>query len=298
MGYHTEFYGKFKLNKEMDEKLALYIEKFSQTRRVKRDPKILEEMGLGKKEDFGIDGGFFVDEDLIEEKDKGNFGNDKSIVNYNLPPNGQPGLWCQWTIDRERKNIIWDGGEKFYNAEEWLVYLSENFLKPNGYFINGKILASGEEMEDIWALEAIDGEVNSYEKDEIIFNNNESNLKHSESFFILVNGEAALINEGFEEDEEDKFRLKYQFNHVYGGLVTSHSEKELIDIIEKNKLKMLLDGNTIETYEIKKLEDQFIELNLENDFSNDIEIKFDKERKVNKKMLIRYYDYYEQYIII
>ena len=57
---------------------------------------------------------------------KGDFGqdHDNSIVDYNEPPTGQPGLWCQWII--EDNEIIWDGGEKFYNYIEWIEYLIEN----------------------------------------------------------------------------------------------------------------------------------------------------------------------------
>ena len=37
MGYSTDFYGEFTLNKKLDEKLHAYLKKFSESRRMKRD---------------------------------------------------------------------------------------------------------------------------------------------------------------------------------------------------------------------------------------------------------------------
>lgn len=60
----------------------------------------------------------------------------------------QPGLWCQWRPGDEGKEIVWDGGEKFYEYTEWALYLRDHFLVPWGYTLNGTIDWEGEESGD------------------------------------------------------------------------------------------------------------------------------------------------------
>lgn len=67
---------------------------------------------------------------------------------YNEPPEGQPGLWCQWVPNDKGTAIEWDGGEKFYGYEEWLKYIIEHFLEPWGRKISGEVHFKGEEPED------------------------------------------------------------------------------------------------------------------------------------------------------
>ena len=52
---------------------------------------------------------------------------------------GMPSFYCQWIPTEDREGIEWDGGEKFYNAEKWLRYIIENYLKPWGYVVNGTV---------------------------------------------------------------------------------------------------------------------------------------------------------------
>jgi hypothetical protein len=108
-------------------------------------------------------------------------------------PAQMPGLWCQWTPGGDRFYrtqeltdeevaeaggfIAWDGGEKFYDAAEWLEYIVNNFLKPGAFMttekgrelvrlsgdhrlqhftcdhtLNGQIDAQGEESDDRWRI--------------------------------------------------------------------------------------------------------------------------------------------------
>ena len=48
--------------------------------------------------------------------------------------------------------MVWDGGDKFYNYEEWLVYLIDNFIAPSGYICNGEIEFQGEDMNDFGTI--------------------------------------------------------------------------------------------------------------------------------------------------
>ena len=151
MSYTTEFEGRIELNKPLDEELFNFLMKLNQTRRMKRDPQKLKEMGY--PDDYGIDGEFFVD-------GGGLFGQeiDDSVMNGDIPPQTQPSLWCRWRPTTDRSGIEWDGGEKFYCADDWMRYLIDSILAPAGYLANGEIQATGEE---VWQLIVTDNEVNT-----------------------------------------------------------------------------------------------------------------------------------------
>jgi hypothetical protein len=144
MGYTTDFSGKFDLNKELSPKMVQYLTLFNETRRMQRN---VDEV-------FGVEGEFFV-------FGGGDFGQDHepNIVDYNEPPSTQPSLWCQWKPTSDRMGIEWDGGEKFYNYTEWLVYLIHKFLAPNGYVLNGVVEWSGEESGDVGEIFVEDNKV-------------------------------------------------------------------------------------------------------------------------------------------
>lgn len=125
MGYSTDFNGSFKINKPVDEDTAILLRGLNATRRMKRD--------IGG---YGIDGEFYIEDETY------------GVVNYNVPPSTQPGLWCQWMLVSD-DTIMWDGGEKFYNYVEWIEYIINSVLKPRGYVLNGEVEWVGEDSEDI-----------------------------------------------------------------------------------------------------------------------------------------------------
>ena len=59
-----------------------------------------------------------------------------------------PGIWCQWIINSNGR-LLWNGGEKFYYYVEWLQYLLDEYFKPQGYELNGKVNYRGERLEDM-----------------------------------------------------------------------------------------------------------------------------------------------------
>lgn len=158
MGYYTDFSGKFNLNKPLAENHAAYLRKFSETRRMKRDVSILGNMPDPVRESVGLsvgyDGGYFVGGSGYAGQER-----DASILEYNHPPAGQPGLWCQWVPNGDGSAIVWDDGEKFYDYVEWIEYLVEHFLKPWGYVLNGKVKWYGESDNDRGLIEIIDNVV-------------------------------------------------------------------------------------------------------------------------------------------
>ena len=114
MGYTTEFDGRVSVSPPLNRHEIVYLLKFAATRRMDRTR-----------------GPYFVD-------GSGPFGQgrDDDIQNFNQPPTGQPGLWCQWEPTEDGTAIQWNGEEKFYDSADWMTYVIDTFLKP------GAVLAS------------------------------------------------------------------------------------------------------------------------------------------------------------
>lgn len=135
MGYTTDFDGSFQLNKPLTEKMKDFLMKFADSRRMKRN----------QPAEFGVEGEFYVD----GGSGGSGMSSEKDVIDSNQPPSTQPGLWCKWIPNDDGTEIIWDGGEKFYDYTEWLVYLIHKILKPNGYVLNGEVTWQGEETGDV-----------------------------------------------------------------------------------------------------------------------------------------------------
>lgn len=172
MGYTTDFYGEFQLDKPLTEKHAAYLHKFNETRRMKRDAKIAETLPdpvrIAAGLPIGEEGAYFVGGNGFAGQE-----DDRSVIDHNTPPGQlgydggdfnerykenerrekagecQPGLWCQWIPGPDNSYIEWDGNEKFYNYIEWIKYLVTHFLAPWGYKVNGEVEWQGEDREDI-----------------------------------------------------------------------------------------------------------------------------------------------------
>src|SRR5262245_922268 len=126
---------------------AAYLRQFNETRRMRRDPAkaafipdpVREAAGLP----LGEEAAYFV-----AGKGFGGQDRDDSILDYNQPPVGQPGLWCKWRPNEDGTAIVWDGAEKFYDYVEWLEYLIQHFLTPWMYIVNGSMTWQGQDEED------------------------------------------------------------------------------------------------------------------------------------------------------
>lgn len=143
MGYSTDFYGSLKFNRDVPVQLQEYINRFSNTRRMPRDNDKIKELYPNWRElcffgELGNMGEYFAPY---------THSNDDSIIDHNgFKVSVHPGLWCQWVI--EGNELVWDGGEKFYNYVEWLHYLIDHFFDPLGYVLNGDITWQGEDSDD------------------------------------------------------------------------------------------------------------------------------------------------------
>lgn len=186
MGYTTEFDGYFELSRPLTETERDYIQRFNDVRHMRRDVDKLHEVYNGKygnpfaktrEEIYGREGEYFVGGSGFAGQDR-----DETILDFNEPPctparqddwmaywnlrqemiaTGQavPGLWCQWTVDKEGTRLEWDGGEKFYYYSEWLNYLITHFFDKWGVKLNGIVYWQGEDREDSGKLEVDDNKV-------------------------------------------------------------------------------------------------------------------------------------------
>jgi hypothetical protein len=145
MGYSTDFQGCFKLDRPLDEETKTFLTKLATTRRVKRQTS----------PEYGVDGEFYVDGGGFMGQD-----HDSTVVDYNTPPVTQPGLWCQWIPNEEGTEIVWDGGEKFYEYAEWLQYIVSRVLNVKNYTLNGSVYWQGEDHDDFGVIEVKDSIVN------------------------------------------------------------------------------------------------------------------------------------------
>lgn len=148
MGYTTEFTGEFTIDREIDPQLAEYINRFANVRHMKRDVEMTKVIypnwqELCFRNRLGKDGEYLA----IVSKEHGQEIT-PDIIDYNNPPDTQPGLWCHWFIGEDRQSIKWNEAEKFYYYAEWLQYIIDNFLVPNGYTVNGSVNYQGEDFED------------------------------------------------------------------------------------------------------------------------------------------------------
>ena len=146
MGYTTEFFGEFKLNKKLDDETYKLLKGLSTTRRMKRrvDPR------------FGVEGEFCIEPLPMDDKGR---EDEATVIDYNVPPADQPGLWCDWAPTEDRKHIAWNGQEKFYYYVEWMEYLIKKILAPRGYIVSGKVDYQGENEDDHGSVEIKDNKV-------------------------------------------------------------------------------------------------------------------------------------------
>ncbi len=139
MGYTTEFKGEFTLDRPLSPVLKAYMTAFARVRHVKRDPDKLSDGHY-----YGKDCEFFCFHDYDQMGQKAH----DATIDGNKPPGDQPGLWCQWIPSLDGTAIVWDGDEKFYEYIEWLQYIIDKILKPDGYVLNGYVEYRGEEWYD------------------------------------------------------------------------------------------------------------------------------------------------------
>lgn len=156
MGYTTKFIGQFNVHPRMSKEHAEYLAAFSARRRMGRDPAIASELPDPKRAAVGLpignEGGYFVGGSGYAGQER-----DRSVIDFNREPSGQPGLRCQWTPAKDRRGLKWNGVERFYDYTEWLNYLIEHFLEPWGYKVDGEVRYAGEDRTDRGVVRIVKG---------------------------------------------------------------------------------------------------------------------------------------------
>jgi hypothetical protein len=155
MGYTTEFEGSFAITPPLEAAQVIYLKAFADTRRMKRSAlaaTMPDERRLAVGLDIGNEAGYFVGGNGYAGQDR-----DSSVVDYNEPPVGQPGLWCQWVPSDDGSRIEWNGAEKFYDYTEWLNYITDHFLAKWGRALSGEVSYQGEDRNDRGVIVIKDG---------------------------------------------------------------------------------------------------------------------------------------------
>ena len=148
MGYTTTFDGYISVDPPLNPQEITYLREFAKT------PRMACEQGP-----YYVGGGLC-----------GQDHDDPGILDFKMPPDGQPGLRCNWIPTADGAAIQWNGGEKFRNAEHWMQYLIDHFVggAPHaiatlpflqGHRLTGEIDACGEDPNDRWKLIVEDNRV-------------------------------------------------------------------------------------------------------------------------------------------
>jgi hypothetical protein len=161
VGYTTDFTGQVTVTPALNKSEIAYLRRFSGTRRMNRR-----------------NGPYYTGTGFAGQD------HEPDIVEYNRPPEGQPGLWCHWVPTEDGSRIEWSGAEKFYDSPEWMTYLINTFFRPGAdleaelldrvtgrvypeefahftfdHTLNGVIEAQGEDPEDTWLLAVNSNEI-------------------------------------------------------------------------------------------------------------------------------------------
>lgn len=164
MGYTTTFTGKFKCEPALNADQVAYLTRFSETRRMKRDEKIVETFADPLRVAVGLpvgeEGEFFVG-------DGENFGQnrDASVIDFNRAPSTQHHLWCDWSPSENGKHIAWSGGEKFYRYVQWIEYIQDSILNNWGVKLSGAVKWKGESPSDRGVIVIKNGSVEALENE-------------------------------------------------------------------------------------------------------------------------------------
>jgi hypothetical protein len=153
--------GQIRIEPPLNPEEIRYLQKFHDTRRMvcEEGPYYVDRPKAYEDRPIPID--------LQWEKDAG-------ILDFNTPPDGQPGLWCRWLPTKDGRAIECDTGPSFFGTEhsmaDWMQYLIDHFIghaalaKPmlpflQRHTLNGEIYVSGEALDDHWKITVEDNRV-------------------------------------------------------------------------------------------------------------------------------------------
>lgn len=226
MGYDTNYWGEFEVNPPLNEKEIEYLEKFSETRRVKRT-----------KGPYYVENGGFKGQDREED-----------VIEYNSPPDGQPSLWCDWIPSEDGTKLIFNESEKFNNGTQWIKYIIEHFLKPDAlakkhlnfltcnHFVNGKIIGRGEEPVDNFSIYINNNQVKErkatlVENDNFEPLSNEIIAKKLTDFELTIENKLNYISKN--NIDENTVEIKYNLERILNKVCIEEKTKNIFKNMDK-----------------------------------------------------------------
>ena len=160
MGYSTQYWGVVYVHPVLNASERRYLSTFATTRRM---ASTLGPYYVGRPGPYGQD-------------------HTPDIIDDNAPPEGQPNLWCQWVPTLDGVALQWNGQEKFYDADLWMRYLIDHFLREGAvasdeadpqfldfgfnHRCNGMVFALAVPeggVIDAWRIDVVDNAVGVYE---------------------------------------------------------------------------------------------------------------------------------------
>lgn len=87
------------------------------------------------------------------------------------------GVENAWEVDGEDELILLETRDCAKEQPIALSHIIEKVLSPNGYVLNGKVFANGEDRDDVWGIEVVDNVIYylepniTYERSSILENN-------------------------------------------------------------------------------------------------------------------------------
>lgn len=139
MGYTTGFQGAFRLSQALDQSQIDLLKKVHDQRH--EDGQDVEYECPGQSD-------VIVQHRWTTVRRPRKYRGEQDIWGSNR----YPSCYCQWVLSSDHSDLIWDGGEKFYNFVGWLKYLIAHFFKPWNVSLNGVIDWSGEDPSDSGTL--------------------------------------------------------------------------------------------------------------------------------------------------
>ena len=114
MGYSTDFVGTIGIDPPLNSAEIAYLKAFSESRRMDRQGDPYAVPGNPCAENIAhMEGTDAIDTET-----------------YNTVAPGQPGYWCDWVPCLSGCCLTYNGNEKFYSADRWMLYLIDHFLRP------------------------------------------------------------------------------------------------------------------------------------------------------------------------
>lgn len=200
MEYNTYFTGELTITPTISKELTCYIQKFAAREHVKINVEnlktVISEEQLKKYSyngDLGTEGAFYLRNNEI----KNDF-----VIDFNTMPIGLPSLWCNFEIADGGKMLTWIKSEKTYCAVEWITYLIDTFLAPNGHTVNGIFLCHDGNGVDRWAIEVNNNVVKTYSIDEPLI----KVFKQNQEIYVVVRNNQFVTIECDAKELEDYFK--------------------------------------------------------------------------------------------